>query len=571
MTEIVRQSDKICEYPTARPSFFSGHIPESLFKALVQNSSDLITILDRQGRVLFVSPSVRNVLGYEAEELNGEQSFDLIHTDDLAERRMVFETLAADPHAVVRREFRFRHKNGSWRTLETVARTFFDEENNVKGVLINSRDVTQRKRDELQLKIYTARLEQGNHEFEKLTNSYRLTAENLEKSRAELIAANNFIMNVMDSMVDFVVVTDMNLRMQRINSATMQLSGYKEKELVGQSLNMLSADHEFNEKSVNIIRKRGFVHNLERLIVCKNGRILPISLSMSVIKNGDGEEGGIVFVGKDVTEIVKARQSIETANERLRQSNRELQDFAYVASHDLQEPLRKVQAFGDRLQRKCAEMLNDEGKDYVKRMRDAAGRMQILINDLLTFSRVATKAQPFKEVDLKKVAAEVVSDLEIRIEQTGGRVEIEDLPLIDADAVQMRQLLQNLIGNALKFHRAEEKPVVRVYAETLHANGASFQMNGEEIHIGDASSDFCRLIVVDNGIGFEEKYLDRIFTVFQRLHGRSEYEGSGIGLAVCRKIVERHGGAITAKSKPGAGAAFLIDLPVRQENENHES
>jgi signal transduction histidine kinase len=208
--------------------------------------------------------------------------------------------------------------------------------------------------------------------------------------------------------------------------------------------------------------------------------------------------------------------------------------------------------------------LSDEGRDYVSRMKNAAGRMQNLINDLLTFSRVATKIQPFQPVSLMKIAEEVVSDLEVRVEQTHGRVEIGELPVLEADALQMRQLFQNLIGNALKFHRADEPPVVKIFAETISSNGASVQINGEEVQIG-GNDNFRRIVVEDNGIGFDEKYLDRIFTVFQRLHGRTDYEGSGIGLAVCRKIVERHGGQLTATSKPGMGAKFYIDLPVAQE------
>src|SRR6185369_13099116 len=197
---------------------------------------------------------------------------------------------------------------------------------------------------------------------------------------------------------------------------------------------------------------------------------------------------------------------------------------------------------------------------------------QNLINDLLTFSRVSTKTNPFQPVDLKKIAAEVVSDLEIRIEQTGGWVEIGELPVLEADALQMRQLFQNLIGNALKFHRQDAAPVVKVSAARLAANSASFYLDGEEIQTTDYDGDFCRITVEDNGIGFDQKYLDRIFTVFQRLHGRTEYDGSGIGLAVCRKIVERHSGQITATGKPGEGAVFIIDLPIHQEDTNiHET
>ena len=230
----------------------------------------------------------------------------------------------------------------------------------------------------------------------------------------------------------------------------------------------------------------------------------------------------------------------------LERSNRELQDFASVASHDLQEPLRKVRAFGDRLSAKYGSELTDQGRDYLARMQDAAARMQALINDLLTFSRVTTRAQPFVAVDLNDLVRQVASDLEVRIQQSDATLEIEPLPTLDADPLQMRQLFQNLLTNALKFQRPDVAPVVRVYSDAAE------------------DADGVRVCVQDNGIGFDEKYLDRIFTIFQRLHGRIEYEGTGVGLAVCRKIVERHGGTITAHSTPGEGATFIVSLPRSQ-------
>lgn len=237
----------------------------------------------------------------------------------------------------------------------------------------------------------------------------------------------------------------------------------------------------------------------------------------------------------------------------LGRSNEELEKFAYVASHDLQEPLRKIQAFGDRLGGRFAETLGDQGRDYLTRMLNSAGRMRQLINDLLAFSRVTTKTQPFAPVDLNRVAADAVDDLSDRIQQTGGRVEVGPLPTIDADPTQMRQLLQNLIANALKFHMPDVPPVVTVRAEEAQTDA----------HVGPPRPAV-RIEVADNGIGFEEKYLDRIFQVFQRLHGRAEYEGTGVGLAICRKIVERHGGEITARSAPGEGATFAATLPLIQ-------
>jgi light-regulated signal transduction histidine kinase (bacteriophytochrome) len=225
----------------------------------------------------------------------------------------------------------------------------------------------------------------------------------------------------------------------------------------------------------------------------------------------------------------------------------------------LQEPLRKIVVFGERLKEQGAEKFDAQSSDYLERMQKAAARMQTLINDLLTFSRLTTKARPFVQVDLAEVARDVVNDLEGRIEQVQGRVEVGTLPMIDAEALQMRQLFQNLIGNALKFRRPEAPPVVKVAAEII---------TGPPVEGDDGvPKKFCQLTVSDNGIGFDEKYLDRIFTVFQRLHTRNEYEGTGMGLAIARKIALFHHGEITARSKPGEGATFIVTLPMTQPKE----
>ena len=271
---------------------------------------------------------------------------------------------------------------------------------------------------------------------------------------------------------------------------------------------------------------------------------------------GEGFNAMAAQVQQEMFERRRAEEEQRALADKLMHSNRELQAFAYIASHDLQEPLRKVTTFGDRLKVKCADQLDEQGKDYLERMQNAAKRMQTLINDLLNFSRVTTQAKPFTTVDLAAIAREVVSDLEIKIEQTKGRVEIGALPTIEADALQMRQLIQNLVGNALKFHKDDEPPVIKV--------GGAF-LSAEE---GGLGSGIYRMIVQDNGIGFEEKYVERVFGLFQRLHGRKEYEGTGIGLAICRRIVERHGGTITAKSVPSKGTTFIVTLPLKQAQSN---
>jgi signal transduction histidine kinase len=203
------------------------------------------------------------------------------------------------------------------------------------------------------------------------------------------------------------------------------------------------------------------------------------------------------------------------------------------------------------LNQKYASQVGEEGQDYLMRMNRAAARMQRMLADLLSYSRVTTKAQPFNPVDLTRVAALVLQELDLRIEQSGAQVELQELCTIEADPSQMHQLFTNLVANALKFHKPGTPPHVLISCELIPTSDSEGKPAVE-------------LVVADNGIGFEPRYLERIFQPFQRLHGMHEYEGSGMGLAICRKIVERHGGTITARSVPGEGSAFVITLPVHQ-------
>jgi signal transduction histidine kinase len=245
-------------------------------------------------------------------------------------------------------------------------------------------------------------------------------------------------------------------------------------------------------------------------------------------------------------QILEDQVQVRTAE--LERSTEELTDFAYIASHDLQEPLRKIIAFGDRLTAKFGSVLNDTGKDYIDRMQKSAIRMKGLIDSLLHFSRVTTRSAPFQEINLNEVVLEVLSDLEVQIERTKGRVEVDTLPDVEGEKFQMRQLFQNLISNGLKYHSDERAPVIKI-------KYAGFDNDLEEIYIED------------NGKGFDEKHLDRIFRPFERLHGHSEYGGTGMGLAICHKIVTHHKGLITAKSQPNKGSTFIVKLPGKQKKE----
>jgi PAS domain S-box-containing protein len=258
------------------------------------------------------------------------------------------------------------------------------------------------------------------------------------------------------------------------------------------------------------------------------------------VRGPAGQITGIISADIDITTRRALEDQVVDQLRQVTALNTELEQFATIACHDLKEPLRKIQVFNGRLNDLCGDRVGPQGKEYLGQIAGAAGRMQALIRDLFALTQVDRLEMPLAAVDMGQVVRNVVTDLTARLEETGGTVDIGDLPSVTGDSSQMHQLMQNLIMNSLKYHRPDFPPRV-----TVRAMGAA------------------RLEVADNGIGFDEQYLTRIFAPFQRLHGRGEYEGTGIGLALCKKIVERHSGTITARSRPGHGATFVIDFPPR--------
>lgn len=258
-------------------------------------------------------------------------------------------------------------------------------------------------------------------------------------------------------------------------------------------------------------------------------------------------------IGTDLGRAVereRARAAEEQLNDEraaqaaeLKRSNTELEQFASIASHDLQEPLRKVRIFTQRVVETESDQLSDRGRDYLDRANSAAARMQSLVEGLLSFSRIGIGQGPFADVDLSRVTTEVIDDLEALVERSEASLLVGALPMIEADELQMRQLMQNLLSNALKFRHPERSPEISINAT-----------------VSDGTAE---ITVRDNGIGFDPEYRERIFRVFERLHGRSEYDGTGIGLALCRKIAERHGGTMLADGVPDVGATFVVAVPVR--------
>ncbi len=289
----------------------------------------------------------------------------------------------------------------------------------------------------------------------------------------------------------------------------------------------------------------------------RDGSAVITSSRWSLLAGAEGEPLAVFQICSDITERRHTEEKLAAFALQLQRSNRELEEFAAVASHDLQEPLRKIQAFGDRLAVRCAGALDEDGRDYLNRMLTSATRMRTLIDDLLDYSRLSISGRQYVQVDLGVVCRDVLGDLSRQIERVGGKIEIGDLPAIEADAMQMRRLMQNLITNGLKFSREGVPPVITIEARPAHFSVEP--RSGEP-----AAVEIWEITVRDEGIGFDGKYLDRIFAPFQRLHGRNEFEGTGMGLAICRKIAESHWGSITAESTPGQGASFIVTLPTTQ-------
>ncbi|MFY0533951.1 ATP-binding protein [Nannocystis pusilla] len=356
---------------------------------------------------------------------------------------------------------------------------------------------------------------------------------------------------------DFVVTSDLDGVVLTINR---EVPGIPTDQLVGRPESMftpIAPDERpaLRQRFAHVV-KTGETLTYETQVLYPDNTYGTFESRLGPIFDG-GRITGTVLVTRDLTRQRQAEEARRAAEQQIREytiqlerSNRELERFASVASHDLQEPLRKIQAFGDRLRQKYEELLPEAGRDYVQRMQEAAKRMQDLINDLLMFSRLTTKEQRHAPVNLNKILTAVLSDLEVRIEENEAKIEAEGLPMLEADPMHMRQLFQNLISNAIKFRRPEHAPVVKITAEELPAHGRATSMV---------------MRVSDNGIGIDAKYHERIFGIFERLHSRGKYEGTGVGLAVCRKICEQHGGAIRVESNPDAGSTFIVELPLRQE------
>lgn len=363
---------------------------------------------------------------------------------------------------------------------------------------------------------------------------------------------------------DGIIVTDDHGKILSWNKSATRIFGYEKDEVIGQPLDKVIPDYgqgQIGATIAEVIRTEGSDLLGEQAQVPgrrKDGSSFSAELTLATWKEGDDR----YFSGnvRDISKQVELREQLNQTVSELERSNQELEQFAYIASHDLQEPLRKIRAFSDRLITKMEAPEENKEKlvDYAERMARAAERMQGLIQDLLAFSRVSRNVGERNSVDLQMVVAAVIEDLEYLITENGGVVEFDDLPILQsASRTQLYQLFQNLVSNAIKFHSPDRIPKVKVTYKVMSSTEV------KALGFRAKKQDYHRIDFSDNGIGFDEKYIDKIFAIFQRLHDRSVFKGSGIGLAMCRRICENHNGFISASSTEGEGSVFTLLLPKK--------
>ena len=356
-------------------------------------------------------------------------------------------------------------------------------------------------------------------------------------------------------------ICTLNVRgeIQDANQSIEGILGFSRQALKGKSL--ISFSHPEDNELENtcfqeLLGQKKTQYTLEKRYLYQGKTITWCTVTVSQAKSSSSKEPLFIAQLIEITERKKLELELKKRAAELSRSNDELAQFAYTASHDLNEPLDKIASFGKLLKSECGHLLTDAGSDYLEYMQNSAKRMQKLIASLLQLSKVSTHGCPFEQVDLNQIVQDVISDFKLRIDKKNVNIMVEELPVIEADPIQMRQLFQNLIGNALKFQLGEVVP-------QIHITGSTSIFSKKNPSAG-AIKNLCQIRVKDNGIGFEPRFAKRIFDILQRIHPRQKYEGAGIGLSICRKIVDRHNGKIKARSQIGEGTIFIVTLPISQ-------
>ena len=490
-----------------------------------------------------------DIFGYDATEYpDSKMAYGVYNQHIVAEDKTRVALISQDAVANKKLFYEFEHEiideKGNRKLLAVKGRCYLNEEGNVDRVLGTSEDVTKLKELENTLKYKVEELKKAHEELEK--------AKDLFKEAEALANYGSFDWDVEKDIIlwsdglkrlfagNNISKLPTNLKYSFFESRIHRDDTGRINEIVQTAIKN-KKPYSFEHRLINLDEVEKTVHTQGWVTTNENNELLR-------------------FIGNtvDITEMKVYEKDLKYKIEELNRSNQDLEQFAYIASHDLQEPLRKIMAFGDRLSTKYGEELGSDGQFYLSRMLDAASRMKILMENLLSYSRVSTKTEPFELVDLGLTVEGILSDLEMKIQDVDAQITMMKMPTLNALPTQMQQLFQNLITNALKFIKPNVKPIISIEAYETDFQEVSL------VGVPFKHDKYYKIVVSDNGIGFDAEYAEKIFLIFQRLHGRSEFEGTGLGLAICKKIVDNHHGYIIAKSELNKGATFTVYLPIEE-------
>ncbi|AKB27682.1 sensory transduction histidine kinase [Methanosarcina siciliae T4/M] len=469
----------------------------------VESSDDAVITMSLDGMITSWNIGAEKVYGYSAEEILGKKMSVLEPANLEGEIKQLIERIKQGEGINHYETVRLK-KDSTLVDISVALSPVFDDSGKIMALSAIARNITERKKAEEALRL-----------------------------------SNIYNRSLLEASLDPLVTIGPDGKITDVNKATEQITGYSRSELIGTDFTNYFTEPEKAEEGYQQVFRKGSVLDYALEIQHRNGSVTPVLYNASIYRDESGKVIGVFAAARDITELKKAEEILELKLEELARSNADLEQFAYVSSHDLQEPLRMIASYLQLLQRRYQGELDERADKYIYFAVDGASRMQSLINDLLEFSRVTTKARELEPTDCESILKYVLSDLEFSIKENEATVSYDSLPEIMADGTQLTQVFQNLISNAIKF-RSKETPKIHVSAEN--------------------EGDKWRFSVQDNGIGIDPKYAEKIFELFKRLHKREDYPGTGIGLSICKKIIERHGGDIWVESEPGRGSTFYFTL-----------
>ncbi len=531
------------------------------YEKFFQLSLDMLCIARPDGYFHHINPAVETILGYTPAEFITQAWLELVHPDDRQDtENIIKKQIEYGSETILHFQNRYRCKNGdykwlSWSSLPGI------KDNLIYYIV---RDITTIKTTEAENQNLKENLEkivkQRTAEIEKNNQILQQKIDEQKRLEEALLDFTQLQWAILDYANYSIISTDVNGTIQLFNTTAEKWLGYSAQEMIGKVTPAIIHDTDEIIAHAAILSqemgkeitpgfevfvakaRQGIADENEWTYIRKDGSRFPVLLSVTALYDVEGNITGFLGIGSDITQRKEAEAQIHQITDELKRSNQELEQFAYIASHDLQEPLRAITSYTQMLSQRYQSQLDPKADKWINHIVDGATRMQNLINDLLSYSRVGTKGKEFLPTDINDIIKQTLINLQITISEKNAVITVDNLPTIIADGGQLIQLFQNLIGNGIKFCR-EDTP--RLHISVIE--------NDDEWQFG----------VKDNGIGISPEYFDRIFLIFQRLHSRREYSGTGIGLAICKRIVERHGGRIWVESQPETGTTFYFTIPKK--------